>query len=265
MTRSVGAFSPTERFSKRAADYVRYRPRYPQAVLDTLVAETGLAAHHAVADIGSGTGFSAEMFLQHGCRVFGIEPNAAMRTAGIEHLAAYPSFTAVEGTAEATTLGAASVNYVVAGQALHWFDVPRARLEFARILRPGGWVALLWNSHDLRSPFMQAYDALVQRYSAEVRQVHHSNVSAAEIASVFEQGVYSYHTYPNAQHFDLDGLLGRTFSSSYMPAPGDADADAVAKELAALFDKHAVAGRVAFDYTTELYLGRGPRQDTEPS
>jgi SAM-dependent methyltransferase len=263
MTRPVDRFRPTERFSRRAADYVRYRPRYPQVALDAIVTETGLTPQHAVADVGSGTGFSAELFLRYGCRVFGIEPNAEMRAAGDAYLAAYPLFTSVAGTAEATTLPDAAIDLIVAGQAFHWFDVTRARTEFARILRPGGWVALLWQTRDTDSPFMRAYEDVVERHSTEVRQVHHRNVTDAEFAAAFADGAYRSFTFPYVQEFDLDGLLGRTFSSSYMPGQGEPGAEAVTAELTDLFHRHAAGGRVAFAYTTELYLGPGPRQDTQ--
>src|SRR5687768_7090137 len=150
---------PTARFSDRVADYVRTRPGYPAGVLDLLRAETGLTAGMTVADVGSGTGLSAEMFLKNGNPVIGVEPNADMRAFGDALLAAYPNFRSVAGTAEETTLPDRSVDLVVAGQAFHWFDRARARAECRRILRPGGFVALLWNTRRVdATPFLRAYE-----------------------------------------------------------------------------------------------------------
>src|SRR5712691_7831802 len=134
-----------QRFSNRVADYVRYRPGYPPAVLDLLRTDCGLRPDHVVADIGSGTGILSKLFLENGNRVFGVEPNAEMRQAGEEYLASYDGFSSIEGSAESTTLADSSVDFITAAQAFHWFDPQAARREFARILKPGGWVVILWN------------------------------------------------------------------------------------------------------------------------
>ena len=97
---------------------------------------------HLIADVGCGTGLLAKIFLDNGNRVIGVEPNREMRRAGEEYLAAYPKFSMVDGSAEATTLPGASVDFVVAGQAFHWFRPDETRVEFARILKPGGWAVL---------------------------------------------------------------------------------------------------------------------------
>src|ERR1700682_5471344 len=131
-----------QRFSNRAADYVRYRPGYPSELLDVLRNECDLRPGHVIADIGSGTGFLSELFLKNGNRVYGVEPNSEMRQAGEEYLASYDGFSSIEGSAESTTLEDASVDFVTAGQAFHWFEPAGAHREFARILKPTGWVVL---------------------------------------------------------------------------------------------------------------------------
>src|SRR4029453_17979120 len=121
-----------QRFSSRVEDYIKYRPSYPPALLDTLVTQCRLTPTAEVADIGSGTGLLSELFLRNGNRVYGVEPNREMREAGERLLSAYPSFVSVDGRAEATMLDDASVDFVTAGQAFHWFDPPHARREFMR-------------------------------------------------------------------------------------------------------------------------------------
>src|SRR5258708_10384954 len=113
---------PTRRFSSRVGNYVRYRPGYPPAVLDLLRKQCGLTSSTVIADVASGTGIFTRILLESGNRVFGVEPNLEMRKAGEEFLGAYPHFTSVEGTAEATTLPDHSVGFVTAAQAAHWFD-----------------------------------------------------------------------------------------------------------------------------------------------
>src|SRR5437870_2796600 len=156
--RNLESLRPKERFSRRVENYVKYRPGYPGAVLDWLRQHCGLTADWVIADIGSGTGFLAELFLKNGNRVFGTEPNSEMRAAGETLLKKYSRFVSVDGSAEATGLDSSSVDLITAGQAFHWFDRPRARQEFERILKPGGWAALVWNERLINTPFLVAYD-----------------------------------------------------------------------------------------------------------
>jgi ubiquinone/menaquinone biosynthesis C-methylase UbiE len=149
----------TQRFSSRVDNYIRYRPGYPDAILDTLRDAYGLTPASIVADVGSGTGILTEMFLRHGNVVYGIEPNREMREAAERLLAGYDRFHSVAATAEDTTLGDDSVDLVTAGQAFHWFDPSKARAEFARVLKPGGWVALIWNERVVTTPFLADYAA----------------------------------------------------------------------------------------------------------
>src|SRR5256884_7956858 len=106
-----------QRFSNRVTDYVRYRPGYPSVMLDLLRAECGLRPGHVIADIGSGTGLLSELFLKSGNRVYGVEPNAEMRQAGEEYLASYDRFSSLGGSAESTTLGDSSIEFITARQA----------------------------------------------------------------------------------------------------------------------------------------------------
>src|ERR1700691_580355 len=131
--------NPTQRFSSRVDNYVRYRPGYPREVLDLLKKECGLTADSIIADIASGTGIFTRVLLENGNRVFGVEPNAEMRRAGEQFLRSYPRFTSVAGTAEATTLPDHSLEIVTAAQAAHWFNREKAQSEFVRILKSGGW------------------------------------------------------------------------------------------------------------------------------
>src|SRR5215203_3908885 len=145
-----------ERFSNRVADYARYRPGYPREILSLFESDCGLTPHSIIADIGSGTGKLSELFLTNGNPVFGVEPNALMRETADALLANYPGFRSVNGTAEATTLADSSVDFVTAAQAFHWFDPVVAKVEAARILKAGGWAALIWNDRKLTStPFLE--------------------------------------------------------------------------------------------------------------
>ena len=246
---------PTRRFADRVADYVRYRPGYPEALLETLVEEAGLGPGAAVADVGSGTGISTALLLRSGARVYGVEPNQAMRRAAEEHLGGDERFRSVAGTAEATRLPDESVDLIAAGQAFHWFDRERSRTEFRRILRPGGQVALFWNSRFTEgSPFLRGYEELLRRFGTDYAAVDHTQLDEA-VFSGFFRGPFTTHTFPNSQAFDFPGLRGRLLSSSYAPAPGHPDHEPMLDALRRLFDRHREDGRVRMEYRTELHLG----------
>jgi ubiquinone/menaquinone biosynthesis C-methylase UbiE len=247
----------TRRFSSRVDNYSKYRPSYPPAVVGLLAAECGLTPGALVADIGAGTGLLAELFLKNGNRVFGVEPNREMREAGARLLADYSRYTSIDGTAEATTLGDKSVDIITAGQAFHWFDRGKARAEFARILQPGGWVALVWNERRVDStPFLAAYEQLLRTYSSEYETLNHRQVDQQMIAAFFKPGTFRSQTFENRQIFDFEGVKGRLLSSSYTPEPSQPTHQPMLDELAAMVRAHQVDGSVAFEYDTNVYYGQ---------
>lgn len=248
---------PISRFSSRVENYVKYRPGYPHAVVELLREECGLTRASVVADVGSGTGLLSRLFLEQGNRVCGVEPNREMREAGERLLASYPNFTSVEGAAEATTLGDASVDFVVAGQSFHWFDRARARREFVRVLKPGGWVALVWNERRLDStPFLREYERLLLEYGTDYEQVRHADVDSRALGDFFGAAGCKQRSFDNQQVFDFGGLKGRLLSASYTPEPGHPDHEPMLHELAAVFEAHQAEGRVAVEYDTRVFYGR---------
>jgi SAM-dependent methyltransferase len=179
----------TERFTDRVADYVKFRPHYPPAVFDMLREELEFRRGTTIADIGSGTGISTKPLLELGCTVYAVEPNAAMRSAAEQWLGDFAGFESKPGTAEATTLGEHSVDAIVAAQAFHWFDAAKARREFARILRPAGWVVLLGNQRlKSESPFDESYDRLVEGFAIDLDMVKANelrSIDSVTLASFF--------------------------------------------------------------------------------
>ncbi|HEY1599352.1 MAG TPA: class I SAM-dependent methyltransferase [Pirellulales bacterium] len=247
---------PTKRFSGRVENYTRYRPGYPSDVLGILRDEAGLTIASVVADIGSGTGISTKLFLDHGNLVYAVEPNGEMREAAETMLRQYPRFHSVAATAEATTLPDAAVDFVVAGQAFHWFCVDEARREFCRILRPHGWTVLMWNSRLTDStPFLRGYEALLAKFGTDYREVNHTNIGDDVLRSFFG-ATPEYRRMENVQVFDYAGLEGRLLSSSYVPSADDARYRPMLAALAQLFAEQQVDGHVRFEYDTELYFGR---------
>jgi SAM-dependent methyltransferase len=247
---------PTQRFSSRVEDYVKYRPGYPKAILALLRRDCGLTPGSVIADIGSGTGLSSRLFLANGNRVYGVEPNPEMRAAGERLLAKYARFTSVAATAEATTLPDASADFIVAGQAFHWFDVPAARTEFTRILKPDGWVVLMWNErHVSDTLFLRNYERILRTYCPEYPAVDHRRVDARALHKFFGRQGFRFAHFDNAQQFDFEGVRGRLLSSSYAPEPGHPNHAPMLAELRCVFDAHQSGGHVALLYDSQVYYG----------
>jgi SAM-dependent methyltransferase len=249
------ATDPTLRFSSRVENYVRFRPGYPAAILDLLRTECGLTLESRVADIASGTGIFTRMLLENGNPVYAVEPNQEMRHAAERLLAAYPNFVSVNGTAEATSLAEHSLDLVTAAQAAHWFDRVRARGEFARILKPGGWLVFLWNERRTdATPFLQAYEQLLLAYGTDYQQVRHERTTDA-IDSFFDPAPCKEKDFAMQQEFDYASLEGRLLSSSYAPLATDPGYESMLRELRRIFDAHASNGRILMSYTTRVYYG----------
>ena len=250
----TGRPDPTQRFSNRVADYERWRPRYPGALVTLLRGECGLRPDHVIADIGAGTGILTELLLQDGHLVYAVEPNAEMAEAAQAALSAYPGHRPVRGRAEATGLPDAAVDLVIAGQAFHWFEPVAARAEFRRILRTGGGpVVLVWNVRRTDTPFLEEYEAFLHEWGTDYAEVSARHASETAVAAFFAPERARRHTLSNEQVFDLEGLRGRLLSSSYTPAPGHPRHAPMLEALAALYARHARDGRVGFLYDTEVF------------
>jgi len=246
----------TKRFSDRVDNYVKYRPGYPSEVIEFLKSAGELSGSSVIADVGAGTGIFTKLLLDAGYRVYAVEPNQPMRDAAVEQLSTYNKFTPVDGTAEATTLADKSIDLIVCAQAFHWFNDAKTKVEFSRILKPDAKAALIWNNRlaDV-DDFAVAYEGLLKRDGIDYNKVNHRNVRDIDFKAFFKNGVYTVTKYTNQQIFDLDGLVGRAYSSSYVP-PQDTEAgQQFLVLLKDIFDRYNVDGKVAFHYQTEIYLG----------
>jgi SAM-dependent methyltransferase len=213
----------------------------------------GLNSETVIADVGSGTGISSKLFLDNGNVVYGVEPNSKMREAAAEFLAAYPNFYSIDGTSTTTNLFNALVNIITAAQAFHWFEPEPTRKEFKRILKPGGWVALMWNERQLdTTPFLIEYEKLLLKYAGDYTKVRHDNINETTLKTFF-QGDFRSATFANKQVLDFDGIKGRVSSSSYMPSESDSQYSAMVEELQTLFDKHAENDRIQVFYDTNVF------------
>lgn len=245
------------RFSNRVENYVKYRPDYPREIISFFKQEGLLTEKSVIADIGSGTGISAELFLKKGNLVYGVEPNKEMRLAAEKILGEYRFFRSIDARAEDTKLEKGSIDLVVAGQAFHWFDKVKCKIEFKRILKPNGSVILMWNDRRIdRAPFLQAYEDFIKMFAMDYLEVNHKNIDETIFNAFFGKGNYKIKSFDNFQYFDLDGLKGRILSSSYMPSEGHKDFEFMMGVLKKIFNRFQEKGQVTIEYDTKIYYGK---------
>ena len=244
----------TKRFSNRADNYVKYRPSYPVEIVDFLQEKYQLSTDKVIADIGSGTGISSQLFLGKNYRVIGVEPNKEMLDKSVELLRRYKNFSTVAGTAENTLLEDKSVDAIVAGQAFHWFDKTACKKEFERILKSNGLVILIWNERLAQSAFEQEYDRLIVKHSIDYVKVDHRNINRKSIEDFFQPNPVELKVFSNQQIFDFEGLKGRLLSSSYAPAEDDPRSTPMIADLKILFDKYQTDNTIVIHYATNAYV-----------
>jgi SAM-dependent methyltransferase len=239
------------RFDDRAADYTRYRPTYPAAAIDAVLDSVGPPERVRAADIGAGTGISARLLADRGVRVIAVEPGEVMRRAAAPH----QRVSWIAGKAESTGLQSATFDLVLAAQSFHWFDAPNALREFARVLKHRGRLALVWNRRSVTDPLTLGYRQAILEVGGEVA----AERMPFDSAVVADSGVFAVperRVFPNAQRLDLDGLIGRARSASYVPKAGP-EGERLIALLRDVFDRYANAdGRVDLVYETEVYLSR---------
>jgi SAM-dependent methyltransferase len=248
---------PTQRFSGRVESYRLHRPGYPAAIVDLLARECDLSSDSRIVDIAAGTGLLTEIFLAGGFEVTGVEPNKQMRAACATLTLLYPLLECVDGTAEATGLADNSVDLITVGQAMHWFDLKRTRSEFARILKPAGSCAVIYNNRRMAGdPFHEGYERILVECGSDYEVVKHSHMTEDRLAAFFAPNESKYATLANSQQLTLEALQGRVLSSSYMPKPGHSRYSEMTRAIEELFAKNESGGHVRMEYDCVVCYGQ---------
>lgn len=245
-----------EKFTGRSAPYVKFRPSYPDAVLDAISERCPLNDRTMVADVGAGTGIFSGLLLERGATVISVEPNEEMRQAAGTYLRDYGNSLIVPGHGEKTGLVKRSLDLVTVAQAFHWMSPQETKIEFQRILKPGGFVALIWNERDVTTPFGKAYEEALDTYTEHTTHSHHTTVGTLGIESFYDPAGFDLLTFRNPQQLDLEGLLGRLDSTSYAPKPDDENYTPLRERVKEIVTNHAKNGEIIFDYDTRLYIGQ---------
>jgi SAM-dependent methyltransferase len=236
------------RFDDRADDYVKYRPTYPAAAIDVILEGLGSPSTLVAADLGAGTGISARLLGDRGVRVLAIEPSLGMRQASEPH--SHVRF--VASLAEAIALKRHAIDVILSAQSFHWFNTALTLAECARVLKPRGRLAIMWNRRSRSDPLTEGY----RRAIADVGGESRIERMAFDPEVLRRSGMFTpieRVSFPNAQRLDLNGLIGRARSASYCPKGGPA-AERLRTLLDDLWRTHADRdGLVTLVYETEVY------------
>ena len=242
----------TKRFSDRVEDYVKYRPSYPDEMVKILEEKIEIDKSITMADIGSGTGISSIPFLKKDYAVIGVEPNKEMREAAEHLLSNFTNFRSVNGSAEKTNLPDQSIDLIFCGQAFHWFDKEKSKIEFDRIFKGNRNLILAWNSRSTESSFQSEYEKALYDNIEEYKFVNHRNISDEQISNFFSPEGMNKTCLDNQQVLDLDGLKGRLKSSSYCPKSGN-QYNKLMLKIEQIFEKYKVNNSIELKYETQLY------------
>jgi SAM-dependent methyltransferase len=244
---------PTKRFTDKVDNYAQFRPAYPPDCIDFIRTQFGIQPASVIADVGSGTGIFSKQILNFGCTVIGVEPNDNMRKTA-ELTIPDKRFISVSGTGEATTLMDNSVDLITVAQAFHWMDATAAKIEFKRILRPGGAICLLWNILTPETTFEEKYEMIKEKYGRDYIRIRKSH--QPDLAAFFEPKAVHVVKFPHSRLLNAVALNGLIASSSFMPSPADADHDEMTDEINKLFIAHEQNGLVRLHYQTEVHYSQ---------
>jgi len=231
-------------FSSAADVYERARPSYPDEAVAWLVERTRIGFGRTVVDVGAGTGKLTRLLVPSGARVIAVEPLAAMRALieGVE---------TVDATAEELPFPDGFADAITVAQAFHWFDLDRALPELHRVLRPGGSLALIWNSRDLDDPVQRGVEALLAPVRARIPDQQlgawREPMARSPLFGAAETAEFSH-----AQLFTTDDLCARVASTSFVAAMPAIDREALLARVRAL--THGREEPFSFPYKTEVHV-----------
>jgi SAM-dependent methyltransferase len=254
----------TQRFTGLAASYSRGRPSYPDAAVDFIIEKCSLTTESLLVDVGCGTGISSRLFAARGIRVIGVEPNSDMLKQAREYCANaadlcggthFATLQYLEGTAENTNLSASAVDSVLCAQAFHWFHPEKSISEFCRILKPAGWIALMWNERNESDPFTKDYGDLLRSFPETSKVEMHRGKAGEVLRENYLVRNFSVRWFDNEQIMDFEGFQDRAFSASYVPKEPPLKEE-VRAGLERLFARYNVGGSLAMQYRTSVYLAQ---------
>lgn len=245
----------TQNFSGKANNYTLGRPTYANDFINYLYSEQNFSEKSIIADIGSGTGKFAKQLLDKGSYLYCVEPNDDMRNTAVNELSMYENFNSINGTASKTTLPAASIDFITAAQAFHWFDVDLFHKECKRILKPNGKVILIWNMRDISNATNKLSYEIYLKFCPKFKGFSGGIKKDDERIKKFFNNNYKYIEFDNPLFYDKKKFISRSLSSSYSLKNEDKNYEKYINELCDLFDKHSKDGILEMANKTVAYMG----------
>jgi SAM-dependent methyltransferase len=242
-------------FGSDAAAYARGRPDYPVALDGWLRGPVGLGEGKVAVDLGAGTGKFLPRLTATGARVVAVEPVGAMRA---RLRIDFPQVACLDGAAESLPLDDAAIDAVVCAQAFHWFATEAAVAEIARVVKPGGVLALVWNVRDESVPWVKRLTGLVAPYEGDVPRYYKGTWRRVFPAPGFGplEEAHFPHTHRGTPQ---EVVVDRFLSVSFIAALPEADRLGVEAQLRALIaDEPTLAGRdrIEMPYETIAFVAR---------
>lgn len=245
-----------DKFSGRASVYAKYRPTYPQALLDYLYLEVGFNSASLIADIGAGTGIFSKLLVAKGSNVICIEPNHDMLKVAQRELADFPQSRFIQAPAENTGLASNSVDFITAAQSFHWFDRQLFQRECQRILKPHGKVVLIWNTKDSHDQLTIENAQLNKRLCPNFKGFSGGiDKTPQAYKDFFKNGHCDYKTFQHDLFSDEQTFIGRNLSSSYAPMAGSVTYNDYVQAIKQLFAKYNTNNIIKIANITRCYIG----------
>ncbi|MGI2335777.1 MAG: class I SAM-dependent methyltransferase [Dehalogenimonas sp.] len=241
-----------QNYTARIESYANYLPGYPTAYIDYLTQRGKLRDDSIIADIGAGAGILAKAIAPRVNRVLAVELDEKMRLAGVENCRSVPNITVIPGSAEGTGLESSSIDLLTAGQSFHYFDTEASKLEFRRILKPGGLTALSWHIRVRDYLFGEAFENLMRQFCPDYRG---ASVNEWPTGQFFKNGEYERRTFANHRLVDLETLIGYALSMPFSPTKGEARFSEFVEKLATLYDKYSDHGKLELRAAVDSYCG----------
>jgi ubiquinone/menaquinone biosynthesis C-methylase UbiE len=241
------------RFSERAESYSRFRWEYASEAINAVIEECGLSERSVVADIGSGTGMLTRHFEGRVVKILAVEPSAGMRAIAAHRLTGKVEH--IHGVADATTLADNSVDMITVGRALHWFPAASSRLEFRRIVKQNGWLAIFRVPCTDQSIVAELKSVRTEENGWDTTHEETRN-QLAPLSFFFGHEDLRTLTFPRSVRESWTDFLGRICSFAPAPKFDHPLRPKLERVLRDIFERRAVNGFLELPIATEVTLGR---------